>query len=54
MDGLRILGFVVIIVLTHHAVLDYYQQDKKHEGTLSANGYVDIDQASLRAATGRA
>ncbi len=40
MDGLRIFGFVMIIVLVIVG-LDYYQQDKKHEGTLSANGYVD-------------
>ncbi len=40
MDGLRVLGFVMIIVLVIIG-LDYYQQDKKHEGTLSANGYVD-------------
>ncbi|WP_170332170.1 hypothetical protein [Ruegeria arenilitoris] len=40
MDALRIFGFVMIIVLVI-AGLDYYQQDKKHEGTLSANGYVD-------------
>jgi hypothetical protein len=40
MDSLRIFGFVMIIVLVIIG-LDYYQQDKKHEGTLSANGYVD-------------
>lgn len=40
MDGLRIFGFVMIIALVIVG-LDYYQQDKKHEGSLSANGYVD-------------
>ncbi|WP_420583845.1 hypothetical protein [Ruegeria sp.] len=40
MDALRFLGFALVVILAIAGV-DYYQQDKKHEGTLSANGYVD-------------
>lgn len=40
MDALRLIGFALIVGLVV-AGLDYYQQDKKHEGTLSANGYVE-------------
>lgn len=40
MDALRFIGFALVVVLVVLG-LDYYQQDKKHEGTLSASGYVD-------------
>ena len=40
MDALRILSMMVLVVLTIVG-LDYYQQDKKHDGVLTANGYVD-------------
>ncbi|CUJ83913.1 hypothetical protein RUE5091_00161 [Ruegeria denitrificans] len=40
MGVLRILGFLVIVLVTI-AGLDYYQQGKKHDGTLSASGYVE-------------
>ncbi|MCG7519476.1 hypothetical protein [Ruegeria sp. Ofav3-42] len=40
MDALRFLGFGLIVVLVV-AGLDYYQQDKKSEGTLSFNEYVE-------------
>lgn len=40
MGFLRLLGFSLIVLLVI-AGLDYYQQDKKSEGTLSAQGYMD-------------
>ncbi len=40
MGALRFIGFLLIAAIVI-AGLDYYQQDKKHEGTLSFNGYVD-------------
>ena len=40
MDALRFIGFVLIVVLAVGG-LDYYQQDKKSEGTLGVNGYVE-------------
>jgi len=40
MDALRFLGFALVVVLALVG-LDYYQQDRKHEGTLSATGYLD-------------
>ncbi|MDA7963932.1 hypothetical protein [Ruegeria sp.] len=40
MDALRFLGFALVAMIVI-AGLDYYQQDKKHEGILSAEGYID-------------
>ena len=40
MGFLRILGFAMIVGLVI-AGLDYFQQDKKHDGSLSVSGYVD-------------
>ncbi len=40
MGALRFIGFLLIAVLVV-AGLDYYQQDKKTEGRLSFNGYVE-------------
>ncbi|MES0824378.1 hypothetical protein [Ruegeria sp. SCP11] len=44
MNALRIFGLVLMVVLVITG-LDYYQQDKKHEDTLSAGGYVDTIKA---------
>ncbi len=40
MGALRVIGLALAVVLAIVG-LDYYQQDKKHEGTLSAEAYVD-------------
>ncbi|WP_170763699.1 hypothetical protein [Ruegeria lacuscaerulensis] len=40
MDAIRFIGFALIVALVV-AGLDYYQQDKKAEGSLSLNGYVE-------------
>ncbi|MCA0929207.1 hypothetical protein [Ruegeria profundi] len=40
MGVLRILGFAMIVCLVI-AGLDYFQQGKKHDGSLSVSGYVD-------------
>ncbi|WP_254428522.1 MULTISPECIES: hypothetical protein [Ruegeria] len=40
MGILRIFGFMVVVISTI-AGLDYYQQGKKHEGTLSVSVYVE-------------
>ncbi len=40
MGALRFIGFLLIAALVV-AGLDYYQQDKKHEGTLSFGAYVE-------------
>lgn len=40
MDALRFIGFALIAVMVVIG-LDYYQQDKKHDGTLSVSGYLD-------------
>ncbi len=40
MGVVRIIGFALVVVLVLTG-LDYFQQDKKSTGTLSASGYVD-------------
>ncbi|WP_170409861.1 hypothetical protein [Ruegeria atlantica] len=40
MDAIRFIGFALIVCLVV-AGLDYYQQDKKSDGTLSFSGYVE-------------
>ncbi len=46
MGVVRIIGFALVVVLVL-AGLDYYQQDKKSTGTLSASGYVDTIKERL-------
>ncbi len=46
MGVVRIIGFALVVVLVL-AGLDYYQQDKKSAGTLSASGYVDTIKERL-------
>ncbi|WP_109312415.1 hypothetical protein [Ruegeria sp. AU67] len=41
MGALRFLGFALIVAMVM-AGLDYYQQDKKTEGKLTASGYVEV------------
>ncbi|MBO9447229.1 hypothetical protein [Ruegeria sp. R14_0] len=50
MDALRFIGFVLIVGLVI-AGLDYYQQDKKTDETLSLSGY--FDTVSARFAQGQ-
>lgn len=44
MDALRFVGFALVAILAIVG-LDYYQQDKKQEDTLSAEGYIDTVRA---------
>ncbi len=46
MGVVRIIGFALVVVLVLTG-LDYYQQDKKSTGTLSASGYVDTIKERL-------
>ena len=39
MDLLRLLGLGLVAVLVLLGI-DYYQQDKEHEGSLSFDGYI--------------
>ncbi|SLN23993.1 hypothetical protein [Ruegeria meonggei] len=48
MNALRFIGFAVVIVLVI-AGLDYFQQDKKHEGTLSVSAYIGTFKARFAA-----